>query len=174
MEMEFVTSHPPLYISLILLFLFSWPFFAFRSLRGRRRSAAPLLAMLVPLLVASCGTWLGMQDILYGMVVTSTGREPWVAAGIADAFVIVRAGAWSAAGVALVALIRRHRPALDRGTIVIAALLAAQLLAAIAMAANLDPLPLSVYLVRAGAIAAAVIAVAACIQLFLVARKPGT
>lgn len=171
MEMTFVSVHPPLYESLIALFSFVWPFVALRYVRSRGRSPAPVLAMLVPVLVASCGTWLGLHGILYGMTVLSTGRDPWVIAGIADAFAVLRFGAYSACGVALVALIRRHRPALDRATVSIAVLLAAEVIAAAAVAAHLDPLPRNVYLVRAGAIVAGVVAAAAAVSMFLLSRK---
>jgi len=108
----------------ILLFLFFWPFVSLAILRKRGHSSAPVSAMLLPPAVALLGTWIGILEGLRGMAISGAGIAA-VAAGFADSLHVLFTGACSAAAVAVVALIKRHRPVADRVTALIALLFAA-------------------------------------------------
>lgn len=109
---------------LISLFLFFWPFVSLAVIRKRGHSSAPVSAMLLPLAVALLGTWIGMMESVRGMALAGSGIAS-VAAGFAESLQTLFTAMYSAAAVAVVTLIKRHRPVADRVTAVIALLIAA-------------------------------------------------
>jgi hypothetical protein len=147
----------------VVLFCMAWPFLALAFIRRGERSSAPLVAMLIPIAVGLCGTWLGLVDVLGALPVTGGGRAAR-AAGVAEALLLILIGAGCAGCVGVVALMRRHRPVLDRGAAVLAALLVAGIGAALAVRPTI-PLAL------AFAAATGVLAIAMFDWLFLVVRK---
>ncbi|HEX6101158.1 MAG TPA: hypothetical protein VF432_32885 [Thermoanaerobaculia bacterium] len=147
----------------VVLFCMAWPFLALAFIRRGERSSAPLVAMLIPIAVGLSGAWLSLVDVLGALPVTGGGRAAR-AAGVAEALLLILIGAGCAGCVGVVALMRRHRPVLDRG----AALLAALLVAGIGTALAVRPtIPLSL----ACAAATGVLAIAMFVWLFLVMRK---
>jgi hypothetical protein len=145
----------------VRMFGLVWPFVVLGFLRSRGRSSVPLAAMIVPFAMATCGTWVGLINVLRGASISGGGRAS-MAAGIAEALTMLIFGAFSASAVALVALIRRHRPVADRGVLILTVLIVANAVAAIVM----TPAWPQVWI---GAWTALGIAVAAFVWLFAVA-----
>lgn len=119
--------------------------------------------MLIPLAIALAETWLGIVRVHMGMPIGS-GLTSAMAAGIAEALRMMIFGAISATFVAMVALLRRHRPLLDPPSAILVALWIAVANAAL-FGKYASVLPF------VGASAAFVIAIAAFVWLFLVSRR---
>lgn len=171
MEMEFtyVCVLRPVWWRLAVMLCVFWPFIAISFLSRRGRSSAPLTAMLLPLTVALCGTWIGIASVLRGMAVSGSGRGAAFAAGLAESIGTLSIGAFSAVAVALAALIKRHRPVADRFTTVLALFFVADTIAALLFARFATFEIASLVFVGMGV--AAAIAVATAVWLFLVARN---
>lgn len=171
MDMEWSHVHvsQPGFAKLIVIFCFLWPFLAFGYLRMRARSSVPIAAMLVTFAVAAAGTWLYLYQTIRGMAISGGGRAS-TAAGTAEALAMVGVGAWSALFVGIVALLRRHRPVADRPVVVFAALVLADVTAAMLFARSLAPLEESFFIAYTGAAVSVAIAAGAASWLFFVAR----
>lgn len=158
----------------IQLFLFFWPFVSLTIIRKREQSSAPVSAMLLPLAVALLGTWIGIMEGLRGMAISGGGIGS-AAAGFAESLHMLLAGACSAAGVAVVALIKRHRPVADRVTTLIALLFVAGTIGALLFLRFLTFE--TAWLVFVGIGVAAATAIAAAVWLTIVAanwRRPSS
>lgn len=163
MDITSLHIHRALTTQLVMLFCLAWPFLAFALIRRSERSSAPVTAMLIPLAIALAETWLAIVRVLTGMALSGGGTS-WIAAGIAEALRTMVFGAISATFVALVALLRRHRPLLDPPSAILVALWIAVANAAL-FGKYASVLPF------VGASAAFVIAIAAFAWLFLVSRR---
>lgn len=104
---------------LVSLFCFAWPFVTIAFIRKGGHSSVPVSAMLLVLGVALLGTWLGIMNALRGMALSGGG---WAssAAGFAGSLRGLSVGAVAVIGVAIVMLLKRHRPVVDRVTVLIA------------------------------------------------------
>lgn len=174
MDLTLVTACPSPAGRLIALFCFFWPFVSIAVIRKRGHSSAPVAAMLLPLAVALLGTWIGIMETLRGMALSGSGIAA-SAAGFAEALHALFTGACSAAGVAVVALIKRHRPVVDWPTALIASLFAAGTIGALLFLRFFSFEIAALVFVGIGI--AAAIALAAAVWLALVAanwRRPSS
>jgi hypothetical protein len=87
-----------------------------------------------------------------------------MAAGAAEALNMLNLGTASAAGVALAALIRRHRPVADRGVLILALLTIGNAVATVLFQPAFPGLTI-------GAVSASVLTIALAVWLFVVARE---
>lgn len=136
MSMDIRSLHPPLPVELLVWFLLTWPFVAGALLRYRARSSAPLLAMLVPVAAGTASAYAILRLTLEGLARSGAGvsSASW---GVSLAMGAIRGGAWFAIPVAIVALIRRHRLAIDRMLVLVAAMLTIEIAVAIGIGANI-------------------------------------
>lgn len=130
MELSSVHVHRSPIDQAVILFCFVWPFIALALMRSRVRSPSPVAAMLAPLALSTTMIWFGLVNSKMGMDV-SASRGAALAAGIAEALSSLYFGGWSAVFVAVIALVRRHRPVVDRVTAAIACAVIANIAAAI-------------------------------------------
>lgn len=163
MSQGMIWMHPMPFATAILALCLLWPLFVLGFLRTKTRSSAPLAAMILPFALAACGTWVGLINVVRGAEMVGSYTGAAMAAGVAEALMMLVFGAFAASAVALVALIRRHRPVADRGVLVLTALVVTNAVAAIVFA---PAMPIAIV----GAITALAIAVAAVVWLFAVAR----
>ena len=133
-----LTSHPGCTIQLIVLFCFLWPFATLTFLARRQTSPAPVLAVLLAVAVAECGMWIGLINTLVGLALSGSARLA-ASAGIAETLMVLPLVLFSTALIALFALIRRHRPSIDRVTAVLVVILIVEILAALIYAARITP-----------------------------------
>lgn len=154
---------------LVVLFCVAWPFVTLALLRRQGRSPAPVMAMLIPLAVALCGTWLGLTRVME--VMAPYGGRSATAAGIAEALSLLTVAAFSVAGVALASSIRRHRPLLDRRTVIVAVCVLADAYAVLLFAVGVVSRRVTNEGAVAGAIFSAAIALAAGASLVAVLRS---
>lgn len=169
MSWSFVSAHPSPTRQLVSLFELVWPIAVAFFLRRRVASAAPALAMLIVLGVVQCGIWLSFVNILEGLSISGSGRAAR-AAGLAEALGMFIGAALSMLAIAVVALIKRHQPLVDRMTAAIAAALAIQMAAMLLFASRLAPVGAQVYVAFAWAAIALVTTIAASIWLVRVHR----
>src|SRR6185436_20139001 len=108
MDLSHMWVCPPLSYYVLRLFCFFWPLVSIAFITRRGRSSAPVTAMLLPLSVALCGTWLGFFHCLEGMAMTGSGGRAALVAGFAEALTVLFMGLFSALAVGIVALIKRH------------------------------------------------------------------
>ena len=118
MDVSSIHIYPP-HFGAIAIFCLVWPVVAFFLLRRNTASPAPWMAMFVPLGVSAIGMWLALRSLA---AIGSPSRVV-LAAGRADAMVILAIGPVSAILVGVAAWIRRHRPTAGIGTIALAAVL---------------------------------------------------
>jgi len=108
--------------------------------------------------------------VLQAMSISGGGRAS-ASAGIAEALITPYAAAFSVALIALVALIRRHRPFLDRMTAVLAVACLVELLAAVLFSARIAPVMRHLTLAFVWAGIALNVAVITALRLFFVVRR---
>lgn len=125
-------------LQVLVSFFALWPFITLMFLR-RGRSPLPLLAMLLPLALAGSATWLGLSRVIERMAVSGAGIGPALAAGIAEALLPAALAIAPAVLVAIVALARGHRPAVDHFTLVAALAAATEIIAALLFTGFLAP-----------------------------------
>lgn len=158
-----VCTQPSPLQRLVVMFCVFWPLLALGFLRTRGRSSEPLTSMLLPLAIASCGTWVGLIRMLHGAAISGGGVNSMMA-GSAEAVRTLVLGAVSSGAVALAALLRRHRPVADRGALILTTLTIANAVAALVFPPALPGATL-------GAIIALALALAAGVWLFVTARS---
>jgi hypothetical protein len=175
MEMTLATncSSPGLLAKLLILACLFWPFIAASFLSRRSTSAGPMAAVLVPLALSVSGMLMGLYRALEGMSISGGGRAA-VSAGIAEALMFLRIGAFFAVIVLIVAAIRRHRPFVDRLTAALFALLVAETIGALFLAANIGKEPWQLHACLIGASIAALTAVVAAVWTFRTGRGRAT
>ena len=169
MEMEFICIYPgPSPITkLLVLICFFWPFVAISFLPRRGKSAAPVVAALVPLALSSVDVWLGLMSVTRGMAITGVGERA-TAAGIADSLARLFIGGCFAIAVIVFAAIRRHRPIVDRMTAMLAAVFIVNVIGVLIAGAMIRQVIVAVLI--AGAIVAGIVAVAAIVWTFQTGR----
>jgi hypothetical protein len=164
--MDLSSVHYPFATVLVVLFCAFWPFLAMFSVPRRGRSSAPIAAALVALAVIGCGMWINLATIVDSewsrpaalLVARNTLEMGWIAV-------------WPVAWIAILSLIRRHRPIPDRFVAILAALLGVAAIAALNFAAFLAPRIAYLVFARAAAAFALAIALAAAVWLFVVTRR---
>ncbi|HEV7238921.1 MAG TPA: hypothetical protein VGQ36_06735 [Thermoanaerobaculia bacterium] len=147
---------PSTALKVIALFCMVWPFLAMASVPRRGRSSAPIAAMLVVLAVILCGVWLELSNVA-GAAALDTFKT-----GLAVAV-------WPTGWIAILTLVLRHRPVIDRMVIILGALLCVSVFAAV-----VSPPVASVFFARGAAAMTLAIAIAAAVRLFLVTRASKT
>ena len=164
-----ICTAPSLIAQLIVLICLFWPFLAASFLSRRETSAGPTAAVLVPLALSVGGMMWGLDRTLGGLAIS---RPPGAAAaaGIAEAFAFSGTGALFALFVIIVAAIRRHRPFVDRLSVVLFALLAVEIALALFIGSTIGSGRWQFYACVTGAIAAGLIAVIAGVWTFLTGR----
>ncbi|MFP5247106.1 MAG: hypothetical protein ACLGH0_10470 [Thermoanaerobaculia bacterium] len=142
-----------------------WTLIAAVRFRRGARSAVPFAAMLVPVAIGTAGMWLMFLPLFDRLAETGAApRSAWVLAGVADALGRLRIGVIFAIVIAIVAAMRRHRPAFDRVTVSIAIALAGIIATAFGIAATFARGPWQIYVSIAGVVLsllAGIVAVAA-------------
>ena len=159
--------HSPLY-NWTLLFCVFWPFASFSFLSRRSATPAPIAAVLLTVALPTGLMWVGFINVVRGMAITGAGRGAAAAAGFAEALFAPLFSAFSIVVIAVSALIRRHRPVVDR----VCAALAAGVIAELA-GALLFPRYFSLsmaWIAIAGAITSLLIAILAAVWLVLLTR----
>jgi hypothetical protein len=164
---------PSIYAKLLVVFCVLWPFMAWSLIRHRGRSSAPLAAMLVPLALSVGVMWLGFERVLIGMAYSGRGIAA-ASAGLAEALSVLFAGALSAGLVAVLALIRRHRPLVDTPIAMLYTLSIAEVATALLLAPRIAVVQWQLYFIYSAAILAALIAIAAFLRAWLAARNRTT
>lgn len=109
MDLNDMYGPPALTTELAAFFCLAWPLFAWLFFRRGGRSSAPVTATLIPLAITLTEAWLGIARVIEGRTIPG-GVVRWLIEGL----MMLLFGALSAGGVAIVALLRRHRPVLDR------------------------------------------------------------
>lgn len=169
MELSFVCIHHGAAVQAVTLFCILWPFATLAFLRSRQTSTAPVLAVLLPIAVAECGSWIVLADVVGAMALAR--RSPMAtAAGSAEALCILSVAAFSAALIAVFALVRRHRPVMDRFSAVLAAVLLIEIVAAMIFAARLAPSKSLILFALVSAGAVFLIALAIAVRIIAVLR----
>jgi hypothetical protein len=169
MTLSSTTASPSLAQIWLILFCVIWPFAAWPLMPSRGRSSAPLAAMLVPMALSVGVMWLGLARCLYGMAVSGGGVAS-IAAGIAESLGVLSVGAISAGAVAVLALIRRHRPTADTPIVMLYALTMAEVASALWFRPRAAVIESQHIFCYAAAILAGMIAVAAFVRAWLTAR----
>jgi len=116
------------------------------------------------------GTWIGLVNVVQAMSISGGGRGA-TSAGLAEALATSYAAAFSIVLIALVALIRSHRPFLDRITAVLAIACLVVLLAAVLFSARIAPVMRHLTLAFVWAGIALNVAVITALRLFFVVRR---
>lgn len=153
----------------LVLFCLLWPLMAWSLVPRRGRSSAPLAAMLVPLALSVGLMWLSLSRCLYGMVVSGGGIES-VSAGIAEALFVPFVGAFAAGGVAIITLIRRHRPTADTPIVMLYTLTIAEVASALLFRPRMAAVDVQLTFCYGAAILAGLVAFAAFVRAWLAAR----
>ena len=120
-----------------MLAVMLWPFLTLALLRKRVTSPAVTAAALVPLALSLAAMWYGFSEIMWGMA--KGGGIASISAGLADSLLVVGFGAGSALAVFLLGAFKRHWPAADAMTLILAIDIAALFTAAVGFAAAIDP-----------------------------------
>lgn len=152
-----------------MLFCFLWPFLTMASVAKRTRSSAPLHAALVALAVIVCAIWVELSNLVVGMAKSGGNRESLIF-WAREVFDIAPLALWPLGWIAILSLLRRHRPAIDRTLIALAGLLCAIVIAALNFTTLVAPGVAFFVLARTGAAIALVIALAATARFFLLTR----
>jgi hypothetical protein len=135
MEMSIPTA-PPLATTIAVLFMMVWPFVAAVLLRSRRRSSAPLLAMLVPIAVGTACAYAILLLVLQHLSIS--GAKPSAeAVAVRHSVNLIRLGVLCAVVVAIAAMIRHHAPAIDRALVLLASMLAIEITGAVGLGADI-------------------------------------
>lgn len=169
MDLSHVYISSPWWWDLFILFAIVWPFVVLIRLPRRTTSPAVTAAAMVPLGAAIAVMWLSMRNVLMGAA-RSAGDVPTIA-GLAEMFGALVFGFASAIAVLLFAAFKRHLPAADRTTVMLAIALFA--LFAAAVPHPLDWLPLtrvSLMVIVAMSIAALLVTLALCVHFARVER----
>jgi hypothetical protein len=170
MSVSSVYVTPSVFAQLLAIFCVLWPLMAWSLIPHRGRSSAPLAAMLVPMALSVGVMCVGFARVLEGMARYGSGSGAAEAAGIAEALFTLLLGAYSAGGVAVVALIRRHRPTADTPIVMLYALTIAEVASALWFRPRVAVIESQLIFCNAAAIMAGVIAIAAFVRAWLTAR----
>lgn len=164
--MDIHSIDPPWPVKVFAWFVVTWPFVAAALMRSRARSAAPLVAMVVPIAVATACAFASLGLVLEDLSIT--GAAPHVAApGVRMARSLIRNGVLNAVLVAIAAMLRHHAPALDRVFVMLAALLTIEIGVALWIGATIASAQWQLGASSAGMAAAALTAAAAIVRLIL-------
>jgi hypothetical protein len=159
---------------IVTLFCLAWPFLALGAISNRGRSSAPFVATLVALAGIASGVWLDLSNLVVGMAITNSGRQP-VITGARYVFEMAWIALWPIGWIALFALLRRHRPIVDRTLAVLAGLWCVIALAAPGYPYIVAPSVAFLIGARVVAVIALAIAIAAGVRLLFISyggRKP--
>jgi hypothetical protein len=134
MNMMPIPVAPPVATTIAVLFFMAWPFLAAMLLRSRRRSSAPLLAMLVPIAVGTACAYAILLLTLQHLAIT--GAKPIVeAALVRHSGNLIRLGVLDAVVVAIAMMMRHHAPAIDRVLVLLASMVVVEIAGARGIAA---------------------------------------
>lgn len=136
MELSSVHGHASLAAKLVVLFCIVWPIVTLTFTRMRGRSPVPVLAALIPVAIGACGMWIDIVSVLHIAALSGGGRAS-AAAGMVEAWFVLAFGIFCAFAVAFFALLKRHRPSADRGTMVLAALVIANAVAGLTLSTSI-------------------------------------
>lgn len=115
---------------IVMLFCLAWPFLALASISKRGRSSAPFVAVLVALAMIGSAVWFDLSNLVVGMSLSNSDRQS-VIQWAPDVFETGWIAVWPIGWIALFALLRRHRPVVDRTLAVLAGLWCAIAIAAL-------------------------------------------
>jgi len=173
MDMEFslVTdcSTPSAAQRLLVVFFIFWPIIALGMLR-RGRSPLPLLATLFPFAIGASVMWMQLAQVIERMAISGGGIAS-TAAGIAEALSAPLFALVPASLVAIAALLKRHAPAVDHFTIVVALATATEVVAALLFTGWIAPEARQFTLALVWASTALVIALAIAVRMVVLARR---
>ena len=168
MSLTGIHSSPSAIVQLLVFFCLLWPFVTPGLFHRGEHSSAPVLAMLLPLTLAMGLMWVGLANVIRVMAIS--GSDAATAAGIAEALVTPTAALFPIVLIAIFALMRRHRAALDHFSAAIAAGLLVELVAALLFSARIAPTQRNATLALVWAGSALVLAVLTTVRLVLVVR----
>jgi hypothetical protein len=170
MELSSVHPYPSTAAQVTALFCLFWPILVAGLLRKREISAAPMAAMAAPLAFSLASVFDGLCNVMRGMAISGSGGRASVAAGAADALFMLATGTVSAVVVLIIALLRRHRPFLDRMTVFLFAVVLLGVIEAIVLVNWLGsgpPQSWHFHLAVATTVLARLVAIAALVWSFL-------
>lgn len=148
---------------LTMLFCVLWPFVARRFFFPRSSSSAPISAMVLPIALVEAAIWWTIANFL-GYMPLTTKVIPWDLPALTEsAWVLL----WTAFWIAVMALIRKHRPVPDAGAIALSALVLAGAISIRVYVAVAELTRAFVYGAVAAALASVGIALAALVWLLL-------